>query len=50
MIWENKMIWEYGNYKFKWKRERPTQEKFDAWLSDFSKFDNIKKYKVFNLI
>ena len=40
------MTWQYGIYKWNWDRERPTQEKFDAWKQDFLSLPNIEKYEV----
>ena len=40
------MIWKYGKYEWDWKRERPTQIKFNKWKQEYLELPEIKDYEV----
>ena len=40
------MIWNFGVYEWNWKREYPTQKKFEGWKKDFLSIPEVKDYEV----
>ena len=40
------MIWNFGVYEWNWKREYPTQKKFEGWKKDFLSLSEVKDYEV----
>ena len=40
------MIWNFGVYEWNWKREYPTQKKFEGCKKDFLSIPEVKDYEV----
>jgi hypothetical protein len=40
------MIWRYGKYKWNWRREMPTQSKFEKWKQEFLSIPESDGYEV----